>query len=83
VKAAPLANTYTVCASRCDYTSIQSAIDATTDRDIIQLFTETYTEPININKSITIQETDASGTIIQAATSPGTATVYTKGDLIL
>ena len=74
VKAAPLASTVTVCASGCDSTSIQSAIDGATDGDTIQLSAEIYTEPININKSITIQGMGDDQTIIQAATSPDTAT---------
>ena len=38
------ADTITVCASGCDHTSIQSAINAASDGDVIELFAETYTE---------------------------------------
>ena len=36
-------NTLTVCASGCDYTTIQAAIDAATDGDIIKIGEGTYT----------------------------------------
>ena len=38
------ADTITVCASGCDYTSINAAIDAASDGDVIQLAAETYFE---------------------------------------
>ncbi|MCD6400311.1 MAG: hypothetical protein J7L73_00125, partial [Anaerolineales bacterium] len=74
VKAAPLENTVTVCSSDCAYTSIQLAINNAAVGNTILLYAETYTEPININKSITIQGMGDDQTIIQAATSPDTAT---------
>ena len=36
------ADTITVCASGCDYTSINAAIGAASDGDVIQLAAETY-----------------------------------------
>ena len=38
------AETITVCASGCDYTSINAAINAASDGDVIQLAAETYFE---------------------------------------
>ncbi len=38
------AETITVCANGCDYTSINAAIGAASDGDVIQLSTETYFE---------------------------------------
>ena len=52
------AETITVCESGCDYTSIQDAVDAASDSDVIQLSAETYFEgnPINTHgKAITIR----------------------------
>ena len=59
------AETITVCASGCDYTSIQSAIDASSDYDIIKLEAGYYylSATLNLNgKAITIQgDTDGDG----------------------
>ncbi len=44
-----LAETITVCADGCDHTSIQAAIDAASDGDVIQLAAETYAEGATIN----------------------------------
>lgn len=54
------ADTITVCASGCDYTSINEAIAAAKDGDVIQLAAETYREGEQIDtqdKSITIRGT--------------------------
>ena len=60
------AETITVCAVDCDHTSINAAIDAASNGDIIQLAAETYTEGEVINldgKGITLLgTTDKSGT---------------------
>ena len=51
------ADTITVCASGCDHTSINAAIDAASDGDVLQLSAETYTEGTTIDtdgKAITI-----------------------------
>ena len=50
-------STITVCSSGCDHTSINTAIDAANDGDVIQLLAETYTEGAVIDtdgKAITI-----------------------------
>ena len=58
--------TITVCESGCNYTSINAAIDAASNGDIIQLSAETYTEGVVINtdgKAITLLgTTDKLGT---------------------
>lgn len=70
----PMANTYTVCANDCDFSSIQAAIDAAASADTISLAGETFTEPFNVdNKTLTIQGAGAANTILQAASTPGTA----------
>ena len=59
------ADTLTVCASGCQYTSINAAIDAASDGDVILLSAETYYEGARINtdgKAITLRgATDKSG----------------------
>jgi predicted outer membrane repeat protein len=52
------AETITVCASGCDYTSINAAIGAASDGDVIQLSAETYFEGSQIDtlgKAITLR----------------------------
>ena len=60
-----VAETLTVCASGCGYTSIVAAIDAATNGDVIQLSAQTYAESGTIDlhgKAITIRgTTDSSG----------------------
>ena len=68
------AATHTVCASGCDFTSIQAAIDAAASGDTISLAGETFTEPFTVTKSLTIQGTGAESTILQAAAAQELAT---------
>ena len=60
-----VAETHTVCAVGCDYTSINQAIDAATDGDLIQLAAEVYLEGVEIDtdgKAVVIRGTvDAAG----------------------
>ena len=52
------ASTITVCASGCDYTSINAAISAASNGDVIQLAAETYFEGEQIDtlgKAITLR----------------------------
>lgn len=62
-----VAETITVCASGCDYTSINAAIEAAGDGDVIQLGAETYFEgtPINVGKPVTLRGIrDKSGSLV-------------------
>jgi hypothetical protein len=70
------ATTWTVCASGCDYTRIKSAIAASTtlDGDTLAIGAGIYTEAgILVNKSLTLQGAGAATTIVQAASTKGTA----------
>jgi len=69
-----LATTYTVCASGCDFSGIQTAIDSVGAGDTLNLAGETFTESITIDKDLTIQGAGLESTIVQAATAPGIAT---------
>jgi pectin methylesterase-like acyl-CoA thioesterase len=74
--AAPVsAATITVCASGCDYTTIQAAVDAANDGDVIDVYPGTYNESVDLNGmspdgDITIRSVNSGGT-----PTTGTATV--------
>jgi parallel beta-helix repeat protein len=55
----PLAST--VCASGCDFSSIQAAIDAAEPGGTIEVRSGEYAEVIEINKSVTLQGVDSGG----------------------
>lgn len=72
--AAASSDTITVCASGCDHTSIQAAINAASSGDTIELAAETYTEAgITVNKRLTISGVSAVATIVQAHEEEGQA----------
>jgi pectin methylesterase-like acyl-CoA thioesterase len=71
------AATHTVCANGCDFTIIQAAIDSASDEDIIDLASETYTETITIDKSISISGEGPEDSIIQAPTDFGIELIET------
>ena len=68
-----LATSYTVCASSCDFSSIQTAIDSVNAGDTLELAAETFTESITIDKDLSIQGTGSESAVIQAAAVPGVA----------
>jgi parallel beta-helix repeat protein len=55
------AATITVCPSGCDYTSIQSAINAAIPGDTIEVRSGTYYENVNVNKQLTLRGVDTDG----------------------
>ncbi|MEC8733431.1 MAG: hypothetical protein VXX86_00505, partial [Planctomycetota bacterium] len=69
------AETITVCATGCDFTSINDAIGAAADGDVIQLAAETYLEGAPI-------ELDGTSITLLGATGPdgGPASILDGGD---
>ncbi|MFZ6019286.1 MAG: hypothetical protein ACOYXO_06710, partial [Chloroflexota bacterium] len=51
-------NIRTVCSSGCDYTTIQAAVNAASDGDVILVSPGTYTENITINKNVKLLSTN-------------------------
>ena len=65
------AATITVCSSGCDYTTIQAAVNAAQNGDVIEIKTGTYTSgTINIAKSLTIKGIE-DDVVIEAGSSGG------------
>ena len=75
---AAAATTRTVCASGCDYTTIQSAIDAASAGDTIEVQAGTYAEQVVISKNITVTGAGEEVTVIQ---SPATLASVCGTDL--
>ena len=68
------AATLTVCASGCDHTTIQAAINAASPGDVIDIQDAVHTEDgIVVNKNLTIQGQGQSTTIVQAAATRAAA----------
>lgn len=62
---------HTVCASGCDFTTIQAAINAATSGDFVSILDPVHTEhSIFINKTVILCG-GTSGTIVQASNMPG------------
>ncbi len=55
------AETYTVCPSGCNFTSIQEAINFASDGDTIEVMSGTYNEAIVVNRSVTLKGIDSDG----------------------
>ncbi len=55
------AETYTVCPSGCNFTSIQEAINFASDGDTIEVMSGTYHEAIVVNRSVTLKGIDSDG----------------------
>lgn len=64
------AATSTVCASGCDYTTIQGAVNAAAAGDTIEIGAGTYNESVTIDKSLTLKGPNS-------ATSPNTSNPLT------
>src|SRR4051794_1655212 len=73
--AGPVPTTRTVCASGCDFTTIQAAVDAANPGDTVSVQPGTYVEDVLIGKSLTLQGASSANTIISGAKGGDTATV--------
>ena len=58
--------TLTVCAAGCDFTDIQSAIDAAAPGDIIDIGEGLYSENLRIDKDVTLRGERPASTVISA-----------------
>jgi len=73
--------TLTVCASDCDFTSIQDAVDVATAGDTISVCGETFTESVTVNKEISVIGVGTS-TVIDPATDDDGITVTTDNVIL-
>jgi hypothetical protein len=55
----PITTTRTVCASGCDFPSIQAAIDAASENDVIEVSAGTYAEQLYVWKPLTLRGPNA------------------------
>jgi pectin methylesterase-like acyl-CoA thioesterase len=67
---AQAATTWTVCATGCNYSTIQGAVTSAVSGDTVNVATGTYTEQLVIDKNLTlVGSAGAATTIIQAPLS--------------
>lgn len=72
-----------VCASGCDYTSIQAAVDAAPPDTTIAIGTGTYSETVTISKTLTLQGTDALTTIIDGTMAGRVVSIRNRSTVML
>lgn len=66
----------TVCLSGCRYSSIQAAIDAAKDGDVVEVESGTYNENLVVNKAITLKGVDTGeGAAVVNAQGSGSAVI--------
>ena len=70
------AQTITVCASGCDYDTIQGAIDAAPEGAVVSIGNGTYHESLRVEKGLTLDGASRTGTRIDVSGQPGWG-VYT------
>ncbi len=74
----------TVCIAGCNYSSIQAAIDAAKDGDVVEVGSGTYNENIVVNKSITIKGVNTGeGASVVNAQGSGSAVVLEADGIVL
>lgn len=70
-----MAETWTVCPSGCNFTTIQEAINSASEGDTILIMAGEYHEHIVVNKTLTIEGGDANTTVINGSYSGNVLTV--------
>ena len=75
------AKTITVCASGCNYTSIQAAINAACPGDTIEVQSGTYNEHVLVNKTLILQGVDSGSglPVVDGGGSGGAITLSADG----
>lgn len=73
--------TLTVCASGCNYTTIQAAINAACPRDTIEVYSGPYNEHVVVNKTLTLQGIDTGSglPVVNAGGSGSAITISADG----
>lgn len=76
--------THTVCLNGCAFTTIQAAIDAAVDGDLVEVGSGTYSENVVVDKRITLRGVDTGeGLPAVNARSNGTGVVLKAGGIVL
>jgi parallel beta-helix repeat protein len=65
-----------------NYTSVQSAIDDAAEGDLVLIYPGTYSQPLHLLKSLTIQGVDRATTIIDGLFAQTTMVVHTNNFMI-
>jgi hypothetical protein len=68
------AATFTVCASGCDFTTIQAAVDAASSGDVLDLAAEIFSENVTVTQDLTIEGAGPLATIVDGG---GVGRVFT------
>jgi hypothetical protein len=75
--------TLTVCASGCDHTSIQAAIDAAPPGSLVFVGSGTYFESLYIDKALTLRGSGVGATIVNVSGQPGWGVATLASDVTL
>lgn len=69
------AATFTVCASGCDYTTVQAAVNGASAGDTISLAAETFAETVTVDRDLTIQGAGTAASVIDGGAAGTVLTV--------